>query len=84
MAARSARSKRRRRFRNSATLDSVRHPHAIWRAQVWELRHNLTAYDATYLVLAEALAEPVLLTGDAALALEATRSLGTERVRHLA
>jgi predicted nucleic acid-binding protein len=34
---------------------------------VWELRHNLTAYDAAYVVLAEALGAP-LLTRDVRLA----------------
>lgn len=35
--------------------------------QVWELRDNVTAYNATYLALAEAL-DAELLTGDARLA----------------
>jgi predicted nucleic acid-binding protein len=35
--------------------------------RIWELRHNLSAYDATYVALAEAVASPVL-TGDARLA----------------
>lgn len=35
--------------------------------RVWELRENLTAYDATYVALAEALGS-TLLTADAALA----------------
>jgi predicted nucleic acid-binding protein len=36
-------------------------------ARVWELRHNLTAHDATYVVLAEAF-DCGLLTADARLA----------------
>jgi predicted nucleic acid-binding protein len=28
--------------------------------RVWDLRHNLTAYDAAYLALAEALEAPLL------------------------
>ncbi|MDE2059479.1 MAG: hypothetical protein KGL31_06875 [candidate division NC10 bacterium] len=34
--------------------------------RIWDLRHNVTAYDAVYLALAEALAAPSL-TRDAAL-----------------
>jgi predicted nucleic acid-binding protein len=62
----------------------VRHPHAPLRARVWELRHELTAYDATYLALAEALDGSVLVTGDAGLAARARRSLAAERVIHSA
>jgi len=35
--------------------------------RVWDLRHNLTAYDATYVALAEAIGCP-LVTGDGRLA----------------
>ena len=61
----------------------IRHPHAPLRERVWDLRHNLTAYDATYLALAEALEGSFLLTGDGGLALRARKSLGKERVRHV-
>lgn len=61
----------------------VRFPHAPLRARVWELRDDLTAYDATYLALAEALDDPVLLTGDGGLATRARSSLGADRVRHV-
>jgi predicted nucleic acid-binding protein len=44
-----------------------RHPHEPLLSRVWELRHNLTAYDAAYVALAEALGAP-LLTRDARLA----------------
>jgi predicted nucleic acid-binding protein len=54
------------------------------RDRVWELRAELTAYDATYLALAEALEDPVLLTADAGLAARGLASLGEERVRHVA
>jgi predicted nucleic acid-binding protein len=45
----------------------VRYPHAPLLARIWELRANLTAYDAAYVALAEALRAP-LLTADARLA----------------
>ena len=32
-----------------------RHPHTALLPRMWELRHNLTAYDAAYVALAEAL-----------------------------
>lgn len=61
----------------------IRYPHGPLRARVWDLRHNLTAYDATYLALAEALDDPVLLTGVAGLAARARDSLGSDRVRQI-
>jgi predicted nucleic acid-binding protein len=45
----------------------ARYPHAPLLSRIWELRHNVTAYDAAYLALAEALDAP-LLTRDARLA----------------
>lgn len=50
-----------------AELTVVRYPHHPLSDRVWELRHNLTAYDATFVALAEALAVP-LVTCDARLA----------------
>ena len=50
-----------------ADLGVVRHPHYLHLERIWELRHNLTAYDAVYVALAEALDAP-LLTRDASLA----------------
>jgi predicted nucleic acid-binding protein len=50
-----------------AELALVRYPHEPLNDRVWELRHNLTAYDATFVALAEALAAP-LITCDARLA----------------
>lgn len=44
-----------------------RYPHAELLPRVWELRDTLTAYDAAYVALAEALDAP-LLTTDAKLA----------------
>jgi predicted nucleic acid-binding protein len=45
----------------------TRYPHDLFLLRIWELRHNVTAHDAVYIVLAEALGAP-LLTRDAALA----------------
>jgi predicted nucleic acid-binding protein len=61
----------------------VRYPHEPLRERVWDLRHNLTAHDASYLALAEALDDPVLLTGDGGLAEQARTFLGADRVRHI-
>jgi predicted nucleic acid-binding protein len=44
-----------------------RYPHGFLMFRVWELRNNLTAYDAVYVALAEALDAP-LLTRDRRLA----------------
>lgn len=48
-------------------LPITRYPHDILLPRIWELRANLTAYDAAYVALAEALDAP-LLTTDACLA----------------
>lgn len=46
-----------------------RYPHTLLVPRVWELRHNFSVADATYVALAETLAEgTVLLTADARLA----------------
>lgn len=44
-----------------------RHPHEHLLSRIWELRDNLTAYDATYVALAETLLAP-LVTHDRRLA----------------
>jgi len=49
-----------------AQMPLERHPHWPFRERIWELRHNLTAYDAAYVALAEVLGAP-LLTCDRAL-----------------
>lgn len=48
-------------------LEIFRHAHAPLLGRVWTLRHNLTAYDAVYVALAEAL-PATLLTQDTRLA----------------
>jgi predicted nucleic acid-binding protein len=37
-----------------AALPAERYSPTPWMGRVWELRHNFTAYDATYIALAEA------------------------------
>ncbi len=44
-----------------------RYPHLALLNRIWNLRHNVTAYDAAYIALAELLGAP-LLTRDARLA----------------
>ena len=48
-------------------LRVTRYPHAVLLPRIWDLRHNLSAYDAAYVALAEKLGA-TLLTRDAALA----------------
>ena len=50
-----------------AAMSIERHGHQPLLERIWQLRHNLTAYDAAYLALAESLDAP-LLTRDSALA----------------
>lgn len=64
-----------------ASIRLIRYPHAPLRSRVWALRDNLTAYDASYLALAEVLDASVLIAGDAALVTHAVNSLGQQRVR---
>jgi predicted nucleic acid-binding protein len=53
-------------------LPLARAPHQPLMSRIWELRDNLTAYDAAYVALAEALGGP-LLTADEPL----SRAVGT-------
>src|SRR3981081_2133926 len=50
-----------------ADLPLHRYPHDFLLPRIWDLRNNLTAYDAAYVALAEALDAP-LLTRDRRLA----------------
>ena len=59
--------------RGRAALDALvllpfnRYPHDALLPRIWELRNNMTAYDAAYIALAESLGAP-LLTRDKKLA----------------
>ena len=41
-------------------FDLRRHPHVDLLGRTWELRDNLTSYDAMYVALAEAIASPLV------------------------
>ncbi len=56
-----------RGFRALRALRLTRYPHRLLVPRAWELRANLSAYDAAYVALAEILEAP-LLTLDRALA----------------
>ena len=60
-------------------LPIVRYPHEPLVSRIWELRDNITAYDAAYIALAEALDAP-LLTRDSRLAESPTHGARVELV----
>ena len=77
----------RRGTRAVADLDKIRlirYPHEPLRPRMWELRDQLSAYDAAYLALVEVLGKGVLLTADRGLAAAARRHLGEDGVRLVA
>ncbi len=59
-------------IRNMVDIQIRRYPHDVLLHRVWELRGNLSAYDAVYVALAETLDAP-LLTRDRRLADAARR-----------
>jgi predicted nucleic acid-binding protein len=54
-------------LRDLRDFSIMRYAHELFLSRIWELRDNLTAYDAVYVALAEALAAP-LVTCDQRLA----------------
>ncbi|MFN2569243.1 MAG: type II toxin-antitoxin system VapC family toxin [Candidatus Dormibacteria bacterium] len=48
-----------------AELAITRYPHHPLADRMWELRHNLTAYDAAFVALSEALGVPLVTTDSA-------------------
>jgi predicted nucleic acid-binding protein len=58
-------------------LRVTRYPHFVFLPHIWRLRHNLSAYDAAYVVLTEELGA-TLITRDARLASASPRGLSIE------
>ena len=59
-----------------------RYPARPLLARIWELRHNLSGYDATYVALAEALDAPLITSERRLLGLPAAASVATIESRH--
>ena len=58
-------------------LKISRYPHFVFLPEIWRHRHNLSAYDAAYVVLAEQLGA-TLITRDARLANAPSRAVAVE------
>ncbi|HEV2870968.1 MAG TPA: type II toxin-antitoxin system VapC family toxin [Actinomycetota bacterium] len=63
-----------------AALTITRYEHTLVSDRIWELRHSLTAYDATFVALAELLDVP-LVTFDARLARASVHNARVELFR---
>ena len=64
-------------LRDLLDLRIQRYPHSVFLPRIWQLRHNLSAYDAAYIALAETLAS-TLITRDKRLASAAGHSASIE------
>jgi predicted nucleic acid-binding protein len=49
-----------RAIADTADLEATRHDHRLLTDRMWQLRHNASAYDASYLALGELLGSPVV------------------------
>jgi len=58
-------------------LRLTRYPHFVFLPKIWRLRHNLSAYDAAYVALADKLGA-TLITRDSRLASASARLLSIE------
>jgi len=67
-------------MRDHLDLPIERYPHDVFFQRMWELRENVTAYDAAYIALAEALGA-TLITADQKLAQSVPRGVRTEVVK---
>lgn len=63
-----------------ADLTIIRYPHVSLADRMWRMRHNVTAYDAAFLALAEALDAP-LVTCDARLSRASSHTASVEVFR---
>lgn len=70
-------------FDDLRDLPLVTYPHDVLLPRVWELRHNLSAYDAAYIALAEML-PATLVTTDAPLSRSAGHTAKIEFVARTA
>jgi predicted nucleic acid-binding protein len=64
-------------LRDLLDLRVSRYPHFVFLPKVWQLRHNLSAYDAVYAALAQKI-DATLITRDARLATASVRGVRVE------